>query len=602
MANRLKEFFTYLRVGKRPDDLEELPITKREDDIVTQIDESEIQQVGQFNQFRQLANDRTTLYDAYDEMKTDSVIAAALEMYADDATTTDEQGRVIWAESEDENIAKAANRLIDIFELPERAWKHIYQACLYGDYYLKVYRNENEDRDLAQDERGQVKGQQIRVINDVTEYHGHNEILNYEEYVEDVDDPATIFDLKLKGKTAGYIEVDREVLQNNAANLMTSLMPNSMFVFQLKDKDIDIYRPDRFVHIMIGENTTRNPETIDVEYGDDYKVTYKSARGKSILQDVYPIQKEIQLLEDTLLVNRLTRSPLIRLLEVELGDMPKKEVNNYLRRIKQLIEQHVSLDKDTGMYRSFNAPGPIDNVIYIPVRNGKGSVSVNNLGGDVNIRDIADIDYFNNKRAGALKIPRAYLGEDMDGSGLSNGGSLTRLSIRYARTIKRIQQAYIRAITTLINLYFVDKKLDYVNKFQVRMTSPSTQEDLERNELINGNIDLVSNIMDLTSSLEGDTQKKILNYLVANVMKMPDIAEMIDKDGTPEEDINIEGGGGSGGAPDIDIDMGGGGDTADMSDAFEETGEESGEEDVEGTEGGFTDEDYASFEDELPNI
>lgn len=587
MANRLKEFFTYLRVGKRPDDLRDLPIVSRDEDIVTQIDESEIQQVGQFNKFRDLANDRTTLYDAYDEMKTDSIIAAALEMYADDATITDEQGRVIWVESEDENIAAAGNRLLDICEIPERAWKHIYQTCLYGDYYLKLYRDEDEDKNLDKDD--QVRGQQIRVVNDKTEYHGHNEILNYEEYVEDVDDPATIFDLRLRGKTAGFIEVDREVLQNSAA----TLMPNSMFIFQLKD--IDIYRPDRFIHIMIGENTTRNPETIEVDFSDDNKVSYKSARGKSILQDVYPIQKELQLLEDTLLVNRLTRSPLIRLLEIELGDMPKKEVNNYLRRVKQLIEQHVSLDKDTGNYRSFNAPGPIDNVIYIPVRNGKGSISVNNLGGDVNIRDIADVDYFNNKRAGALKIPRSYLGDDMDGSGLSNGGSLTRLSIRYARTIKRIQQAYIRAITTLINLFFVDKKLDYVNKFQVRMTSPSTQEDLERNELINGNIDLVSNIMDLTDSLEGDTQKKILVHLVNNVMKMPEIGAMIEEDATPEEEIDIQGGGGTGGSPDIDIDLGGGPEEVDMTDTFEGGEEPSTEE----TEGGFSDEDYAAFEDEL---
>lgn len=587
MANRLKEFFTYLRVGKRPDDLRDLPIVSRDEDIVTQIDESEIQQVGQFNKFRDLANDRTTLYDAYDEMKTDSIIAAALEMYADDATITDEQGRVIWVESEDENIAAAGNRLLDICEIPERAWKHIYQACLYGDYYLKLYRDEDEDKNLDKDD--QVRGQQIRVVNDKTEYHGHNEILNYEEYVEDVDDPATIFDLRLRGKTAGFIEVDREVLQNSAA----TLMPNSMFIFQLKD--IDIYRPDRFIHIMIGENTTRNPETIEVDFSDDNKVSYKSARGKSILQDVYPIQKELQLLEDTLLVNRLTRSPLIRLLEIELGDMPKKEVNNYLRRVKQLIEQHVSLDKDTGNYRSFNAPGPIDNVIYIPVRNGKGSISVNNLGGDVNIRDIADVDYFNNKRAGALKIPRAYLGDDLDGSGLSNGGSLTRLSIRYARTIRRIQQAYIRAITTLINLFFVDKKLDYVNKFQVRMTSVSTQEDLERNELINGNIDLVSNIMDLTDSLEGDTQKKILVHLINNVMKMPEIGAMIEEDATPEEEIDIQGGGGTGGSPDIDIDLGGGPEEVDMTDTFE-GGEEPG---TEETEGGFSDEDYAAFEDEL---
>ena len=583
----LREFFTRLRIGKMPSDRSELPITSVKDEIVSNIDSTETNVTGQFNQFRMLSTDRQTMYDAYDEMKTDSVIAAALELYADDATQTDENGRVIWVESESEEITKAANRLIDIFELPERAWKHIYMACTYGDYYLKLYREDDFEEDG--DEKTPVK---TKVINDVVDYKGHKELPNYEEYVEDVNDPATVFDLRKRGKTAGFIEVPHDIeLQPTSASIMPGLL--NQMSFQMKD--INIYRPDRFVHIMLGDSVTRSPETITINYGDDNSVTYETARGKSILQDVYPIQKELQLLEDSLLLNRLTRSALIRILEVELGDMPKKEVNNYTRRLKQIIEQHVSLDKDNGKYKSFNAPGPIDNVIYIPVRNGKGHIDINNLGGDVNIRDIADIDYFNNKRAGALKIPRAYLGDDDQGGALGGGTTLTRLSVRYARTIKRIQQAYIRAITTLLNLFFIDKKLDYVNKFQVRMTSPSTQEDLERNELINGNIDLVSNIMDLTESLEGSTQKKILNYLVANVMKMPEIATMIEEDQTPEEEIDIQGGGGSGG-PSIDINMSGPGpDESDISAEFDNL--DQGETSEIG--GGFTQEDFSEFEDTI---
>lgn len=348
---------------------------------------------------------------------------------------------------------------------------------------------------------------------------------------------------------------------------------------------------------MISENLTRTPETVTLNLKDDKSVTYEVARGKSILYDVYPVQRELQLLEDSLLLNRLTRSSLIRLLEIEIGDMPKKEVNNFLRRMKNLIEQHISLDKNTGDYKSYQSPGPIDNCIYIPVRNGKGSVSINNLGGDVNVRDIADIDYFNNKRSGALKIPRAYLGDDNQGSQLDNGGTLTQLSARYARTIKRIQTAYIRAITTLLNLYFIDMKLDYVNKFTVRMTSPSTQEDISRNELINGNVDLISSIMSLLESLEGGTQKKVLEYLITDILKMPELGALIKEDNTPDEDVSVDGemsspdfGGGDLGGFD---DFGDGDDVglSDMSDEFKGGANDSDEE--------FTADEYASFEDEL---
>ncbi len=603
MARR-RLFGDYVRFvpGAPPSDRADLPITEASDEIVNQLDATNISSVGQLNQFRTLAQDRNTQYSAYDEMKTDSIIAAALEIYADDATQYDEQGRIIWVESEIEEVAKAGNRLLEIFDIPERCWKHVYQLCTYGDYYLKLYRlGDTDDIDDTLFGNADIVANN-RVVNDKrVDRDGKPLPNNYEEYVEDVEDPATLFDLRKRGKTAGFIEVDKESYSGIAPSIN-----NAAFAFQMKD--ITIYKPDRFVHIMLAENLSRDPETVTIDLGFDKNnnpkhAEYVSARGKSILQDVYPIQKELQLLEDSLLLNRLTRSSLIRILEIELGDMPKKEINNYMRRIKNLIEQHIAIDKTDGTYKSFNAPGPIDNVIYIPVRNGKGSINVNNLGGDINVRDIADIDYFNNKRAGALKIPRAMLGDDMDGSGLSNGGSLTMLSIRYARTIKRIQTAYIRAITTLLNLFFVDKKLDYVNKFEVRMASPSTQEDLDRNALISNNIDIISNIMDLVSSLEGDTQKNILEYLMSKILKMPELTEIIKQDDTPEEDVDIDGGGGGGGStsrstPRVTAPSGTG-PGLDLTAAFGDNSSSSSEEAAssEGESGGFTADEFAEFED-----
>lgn len=595
MANRLTKFiedFTQFRIKNAPSDRADMSISEKNDELVNRMTSSDspISSLSQLSEFRTIAEDRETQYNTYDEMATDSVIAAALEIYADDATSYNEKGQIIWVESDVPEIADAGNRLLDKFEIPERAWKHIYQACKYGDYYLKLYRDdENLDPDKAKSDiitRGSVK-----VINDEVVENGDRLVYPYEDYVEDVYDPATVFDLRKRGKTAGFIEVSKDVKENN---IFTS--NNVSRTYSLRD--VNVYRPDRLVHIMISENLTRNPETITIDLGQDTSATYEVARGKSILYDVYPIQRELQLLEDSLILNRLTRSSLIRLLEIEVGDMPKKEVNNYLRRIKNLIEQHISMDKNTGSYKSYNAPGPIDNVIYIPVQNGKGHININNLGGDVNVRDIADIDYFNNKRSGALKIPRSFLGDSGEGSQLDNGGTLTQLSMRYARTIKRIQTAYIRAITTLLNLFFIDKKLDYVNKFQVRMTSPSTQEDISRNDLINGNIDLISSIMSLTESLQGETQKEILTKLVSEILKMPDLAEIIEKDQTPDEEVMVDGEMSSGG-PDLDIDIGdvgpepttGDGDSIDASDVFGDSSES--------PEGGFTDAEYSSFEDEL---
>ena len=532
MANLLSNFLR-IRIGKSPSNRSDLPIVEKDKELNNVLGDGELSNFGllnQLNSFRMLSNDRDVQYDTYDDMGNDPIIAAALEIYADEATQYDEQGRIIWVESDDEDIARAGNRLLDILEIPSRAWKHIYMACKYGDYYLKLYRLEDEDN--TEKEKDNYSSR-IKIVNDKQLYKDHEYLPPYEEYVEDVADPSTMFDLRVKGKCAGFIEVERtkEDTTNYSSNLARNFANN----------DINLYPPDMFVHIMVSENMVRTKETVTLDLGNGDSGTYDVSRGKSVLYDVYPVQKELQLLEDALLLNRLTRSSLIRLLEVEIGEMPKEEVNKFLRRMKNLIEQHISMDKGTGDYKSYQAPGPIENVVYIPVRNGKGHISINNLGGDVNVKDIADLDYFKDKRSGALKIPNSYLGDTSgEGGNAISEGSLTKISARFARTIKRIQTCYIRAITNLLNLFFLDKRLDYINKFKVRMTSPSTQEDLDRNELVNGNIDVVKNLMDLTNELEGDSQKKILEFCMSNIIKMPDIAEIIREDMTPSDEFEVD--------------------------------------------------------------
>ena len=136
-GRRLFSDFMRIRFRPAPAPIDEVPIAKEQDQLANKLIEgTELNTATQLNDFRTLAQDRMSQYNAYDEMATDSVIAAALEIYADDATCFDEKGRVIWVESEDQVIADAANRLLNILEIPERAWKHVYMLCKYGDYYL----------------------------------------------------------------------------------------------------------------------------------------------------------------------------------------------------------------------------------------------------------------------------------------------------------------------------------------------------------------------------------------------------------------------------------------------------------------------------------
>lgn len=521
-----------------------IPITTDTEDItykqIHDVDGGSILDTEAIATFRRLSSNRQEKYAAYENMLSDATIAAAMEMYADDATQYDpKKGKVIWVESSEPDIANAANRLIDVLQLNEKAWRHIYSLCTYGDLYLRIYR-EGDTPDYA-DILNSVPGTIRTKVQDTSR--------PMEEYIEYIEDPSTIYDLQIKDKTSGFVRMHMTPTTKNA----NSYIHNSIGVHQVSIENIDFYDRRSFVHISLAESISRNPEYLAIDDKDTNTTTvYKVKSGKSILADAYEAAQTVKLLEDSMLLSRLTKSALIRLLQIEVGDMPKPEVENLLRRVKNMIEQKIALNKNNGEARSYNSPGPMENIIYFPTKEGKGAITLNNLGGDVNVKDIADIDYFNNKLLSALKTPKQFLNYDSP-EGLGNGTSLTKISSRYAHTIMRIQNSYKSGITTLLNLYFLDKGLEYINKFTVKMVSPATIEDIERDEQMANRISQVSDILNLIAEVTDDEGKiETLVHLLSEYLNLSEIAAIIEDHNILESDgtDNIEFddvGGGSGG-------------------------------------------------------
>lgn len=495
------------------------------------------------SKFRTLSTNRQEKYQEFENLLSDATIAAAIEMYADDSTQYNyKDGKVIWAESDDVDIQKAANRLIDILRINEKAWTHIYALCTYGDVYLRLYRD-GDISDYAEMYDSTKRGQ---AVVRVKPKDGSRKI---EEYVEYVDDPATMYDLQERDKTCGFVRVSGTQDSGDSSVAGTYL---SSFSKAVNVSDIDLYDATSFVHICLSGNIDRHPELMTVtDSKTGVTSVYKVKTGKSILADAYPASQTVSLLEDSLMLNRLTKSALIRILQIEVGNMPKAEAESVLRRVKNLIEQKIALNKQNGLVASYNSPGPMENVIYVPTKGGNGVITPTNLGGDVNVKDIVDIDYFNNKKLSALKIPKQYLNYDAP-EGLGNGTSLTKLSSRYAHTVMRIQNAYKSGITTLLNIIFADKGLDYINKFTLKMVSPSTLEDTERDEQINSRLDQASSILQMLQDLVDEAGiKEVLEWLLSDYLSLSDIAEIVKKysvDRSPET-------GGNGSDMDFDIDL-----------------------------------------------
>ena len=506
------------------DDITAIQLT---DDLANQF----LSDINSIQEFRTISSNRNDKYIGFEDMLEDPIIAAALEMYADDACQYNEDGVIVWAEGDDTEAVKAANRLIDVLDINKNRWRDIYSLCTYGDLYLRIYK-EGDESDYYTMYNKNLGGSELLVKPEEPDKL-------YEEYIEYVEDPSSIFDLQTKGKTAGFMRVC-----DTAKIDSTKTIYNSQPLQTVESNNIISYDRMSFVHMSLSESVSRTPELLQVENNEnpnDSKI-YKIKSGKSILADAYPVTQTLKLLEDSLTLNRMTRSAVLRLVQVEVGDMPKQDVTNLLHRYKNQFEQKIALNIDVGNTKSYNSPGPIDNMVYTPTKNGIGAITVQNIGGDVNVKDIVDLEYFNNKKLAALKIPKQFLNFDSPEGIGGNGVSLTKISSRYAHTIIRIQNAYTQGITDLLNYFFVNKGLDYVNKFTVRMVSPSTLEDNERSEKLNNDIGQTRDLLDLVADLTDKERLEVLQNLMSNKIKLNDIAEIIEKhiENMPDEENEFD--------------------------------------------------------------
>ena len=230
-----------------------------------------------------------------------------------------------------------------------------------------------------------------------------------------------------------------------------------------------------------------------------------------------------------MLLNRITKSSIIRLINVEVGDMPKEEVGPHLQGLKSLFEQKAAINTGDSM-KEYTNPGPVENNIYIPTRNGMGNVTTGQVGGDFNVSQIPDVEYFQNKFFGALRIPKQYFGLTDDAAGFSGGESLAIISSRYAKMVKRIQNALIQALTSAINIILIDRGLqNYVGKFTIKMQPPTTKEEIDRRDNLQSRVQIVSDVMNLLSDVEDPAIKlKILKSLVSQVINDDEIINLIE--------------------------------------------------------------------------
>ena len=292
-------------------------------------------------------------YD-YESMEYTPEISAALDIYAEESTTTNEDGFILQIYSESKRIkgvlADLFNNNLDInTNLP--MWTR--NTCKYGDnfVYLKL-----------DPEKGVVGVQQLPTI----------EIERHEVGVS----------AKISVDITKELDKDKKALH-----------------FTWKNKNME-FQSWEIAHFRL--------------LGDDRKLPY----GTSMLEKARRIWKQLLLSEDAMLIYRTSRAPERRMFKVFVGNMNDDDVEAYVQRVANKFKREQIVDSKTGnVDMRFNQMA-VDQDYFIPVRDPAAPDPITTLPGATNLSEIADIEYIQKKLLTALRVPKAFLGfEEVVGDG-----------------------------------------------------------------------------------------------------------------------------------------------------------------------------------------
>jgi len=218
--------------------------------------------------------------------------------------------------------------------------------------------------------------------------------------------------------------------------------------------------------------------------------------GNSLLESVFKVYKQKELLEDAIIIYRVQRAPERRVFYVDVGNMPAHMAMSFVERVKNEINQR-RIPSSTGgganvIDASYNPLSISEDYFFPQTAEGRGS-KVDTLPGGTNLGEIDDLRYFTNKLFRALRIPSSYLPTMPDDSqaAFSDGkvGTAYIQELRFNEYCKRLQTNLITEFDLEFKRWLIKSGVSIDNSlFELKFNPPQNFAAYRQSELDNARV------------------------------------------------------------------------------------------------------------------
>ena len=429
--------------------------------------------------------ERSNIYREVDRSLTHPIMAAALEYYAEVATSYDRiQNSTVWITSKSREYQNQLERLFDIINLEEKIFDWAYTIASYGDLFIRINAKPG-----------------VGIVS-----------------ISDEDHPINLSRVDYEGKLIGFYNTPL----GNTSDVQQAKMIAPWEVVHFRLLGVKKKRP------LYDDPMYTEYRTITIMVPETKQLTAKY--GTSIALNGLPIYKRLRLAEDSLMLARLSRGTLKYLYKIRVTGSNMEAVGALVEQYKTMLKRARAMDTSNSSPFFSDKTwelAPNEDIIIPVFSDNVNDVAVEKLGGEVDIHWIADIEELRNQLAIALRVPLQLLGGYVDEMPASLGkSSAEQLDIRFARSARRLQRSVIEGIKRIcqIHLAYLNMNPD-VKLFDINMAETSTAEEVELRDALDKGADVVDKLVKLILDY-GDpnlNRHKLLDYFNKKILKLNDL-------------------------------------------------------------------------------
>ena len=279
--------------------------------------------------------------------------------------------------------------------------------------------------------------------------------------VIDVKDPmAGIQDIRyidpLKMK---YIRQEKKQDQRQLA--VANLSRNDSQVVEPKVEEYFLYTPQQKYPTMTGAGGKSKAVKIakdSVAYCSSGLVDRNRGSVLSYLHKAIKSLNQLRMIEDSLVIYRISRAPERRIFYIDVGNLPKVKAEQYLKEVMSRYRNKLVYNASTGEVRDDRKFMSMMEDFWLPRREGGRGTEITTLPGGQNLGELSDIEYFQKKLYRSLGVPESRIAAD-GGFNLGRSSEILRDELKFAKFVGRLRKRFANLFNDLLRTQLVLKNV-----------------------------------------------------------------------------------------------------------------------------------------------